>query len=259
MQKSFKADRLGSTPPGKRWHGRLHQFWVPLAAGALALVVYSRSLFCGFIRDDLPQIVHNPQVQSWQYLPQILTLHLWNHIPQFQALFYRPLFSLWMLFIDTVGGLSPWFWHLSSMLLHVVCTYLVYRLSRRLIGSEISAGLAAAVFAVHPIHVEAVTWVSASNELLFSLLTLCAMLILLGPPEHGDRWPILLSATLYFGSLLAKETGVVLVSLIIALAWIRLQGRINSWSKRLVLASSPYMAATAVYLIIRWSVLHGMG
>src|ERR1700730_16906031 len=116
MQKRFKADGLGSAPPGNAWRERFRQRGVPLAACALALVVYSRSLFCGFIRDALPQIVHNPQVQSWQYLPQILTLHLWSHIPQFQALFYRPLFSLWMLLIDTLAGLSPWFWHLSSML-----------------------------------------------------------------------------------------------------------------------------------------------
>jgi tetratricopeptide (TPR) repeat protein len=259
MRKKFRTGRPGSRPPRPSWGERLRQSWVPLAVCGLALVVYSRSLFCGFIRDDLPQIVHNPQVQSWQYLPQILTQHLWNHIPQFQALFYRPLFSLWMLVIDTIGGLSPWFWHLSSVTLHVACTYFVYRLIKRLTGSEVGAGAASAVFAVHPIHVEAVTWVSASNELLFSLLTLWAMIVLLAPPERGDRGPILLSAFLYFGSLFAKETGVVLIFLMVALAIIRLKDRVSGWVKRLVIASSPYAAGTVVYLLIRWYVLHGMG
>lgn len=259
MTKKYKANRLMSIPARPSWRERLFQSRIPLVVCGLALVVYSRSLFCGFIRDDLPQIVHNPQVQSWQYLPQILTLQLWNHIPGFQAHFYRPLFSLWMLLVDTLGGLSPWFWHLSSVLLHVACTYLVYLLSKRLIGSEVAAGLAAALFAVHPIHVEAVTWVSASNEILFTILTLGAVLVLLSPANRGSRWPILLSAFLYSVGLFAKETGAALIILLIALAWIRLKGPQSSWSKRLALAGGPYVVGTGVYLIIRGWVLHGMG
>jgi protein O-mannosyl-transferase len=259
MKKGSKAERLRGTPPLQSWRERLHRSRVPLAVCGLALAVYSRSLFCGFIRDDVPQIVSNPQVQSWQYVPQILTSHLWKHDASFHALFYRPLFSLWMLVIHTLGGLSPRFWHLSSILLHVACTYLVYRLSKQLLGSETRGGLAAALFAVHPIHVDAVTWVSASNEILFSILTLGAMLVLLQPHERGGRWPILFSAVLYFTGLFAKETGVTMVVLLIALAWIRFKDRQGSWSQRLALAGSPYVAATGAYLIIRWSVMHGVG
>jgi tetratricopeptide (TPR) repeat protein len=259
MKKRSKAERLASTPLQRSWRERLHQACVPLVVCGLALAVYSRSLFCGFVRDDLPQIVNNPQVQSWQYLPQILTSHLWSQFAGYHALFYRPLFSLWMLVIHTLGGLSPWFWHLSSILLHVVCTYLVYRLMQRLIGSEAGAGLAAALFAVHPIHVDAVSWVSASNEILFSILTLGAMLVLLKPHERGDRWPIFLSAILYFTGLFAKETGVTLIVLLIAMAWMRVKDRERSWSQRLLLTGSPYVAATGAYLIIRWSVMHGVG
>jgi len=259
MKKGSKTERQRGAPPRPSWRERLHQSRVPLAVCGLALVVYSRSLFCGFISDDLPQIVKNPQVQSWQYLPQILGSQLWSQMARSQAFFYRPLFSLWMLVMHTLGGLTPWFWHLSSILLHVACTYLVYGLSKRLLGSEVGAGLAAALFAVHPIHVDAVTWVSASNEILFSILTLGAMLVILAPHESGERWPILLSAALYFTGLFAKETGVTLVVVLIAMAWMRPQDGENSWSKRLVLAGSPYVAASGAYAIIRWSVLRGVG
>jgi tetratricopeptide (TPR) repeat protein len=231
---------------------------VALAVCGLALVVYSRSLFCGFVRDDVPQIVNNPQVQSWQYLPQILTSRLWSHMAVSQALFYRPLFSLWMLIVNTLGGLAPWFWHLSSIVLHVVCTYLVYRLCKRLLGSEGSAGLAAALFAVHPIHVDAVSWVSASCEILFSIMALCAVLVLLRPREGDDhgRVPIFLSASLYFVSLFAKETGAALIVLLIAMAWARLESRSLSWSKRLFEATVPYLGAAAIYVFIRRAVMH---
>jgi len=259
MKKKRTANQGKITQPKRSWRERLVQSWIALAVCGLALAVYSRSLFCGFIRDDIPQIVHNPQVQSWQYLPQILTLQLWNHIPGFQAHFYRPLFSLWMLVVDTFGGLSPWFWHLSSALLHVACTYLVYLLSKRLIGSEVGAGVSAALFAVHPIHVETVSWVSASNEILFSILTLGAVLVLLSPDDHGGRWPIVLSAFLYSVGLFAKETGAALIALLIALAWMRLSDLKSNWIKRLELAGGPFVAGTVTYLIIRGWVLHGMG
>ncbi len=259
MKKRSKAAETMNTRLRLRRHERLRRVRLPLAACGLALAVYSRSLFCGFIRDDIPQIVNNPQVQSWQYLEQILTSHLWNQMAWNNAFFYRPLFSFWMLVIHTLGGLSPWFWHLSSMLLHVVCTYLVYQLGRQLIASDVGAALSASLFAVHPIHVDAVTWVSASNELLFSALLLSAMLALLAPPERGDRWPILLSTVLYFTALLAKETGVTLIVLLAAMAWMRLKDHERSWSRRLLSAASPYLAATGTYLIIRWSVLHGLG
>jgi Gpi18-like mannosyltransferase len=259
MKKKRKINQTKNMQPGRGRRERLLQSRVPLVVCGLALAVYSRSLFCGFIRDDIPQIVHNPQVQSWQYLPEILTLQLWNHIPGFQAHFYRPLFSLWMLVVDTLGGLSPWFWHLSSILLHVGCTYVVYVLSKRLIGSDVGAGVSAAVFAVHPIHVEAVTWVSASNEILFSILTLGAVLVLLSPEDRGRRGSIVLSALLYSVGLFAKETGAALIILLIALAWMRLNDLKGSWGKRLALAGGPYVAGTVIYLLIRRWVLHGMG
>ncbi len=259
MKQRSKAERLRGKRPRPSWRERLHQSRIPLAVCGLALVVYARSLFCGFVRDDFQQIVRNPQVQSWQYLPQILTSHLWNQIVGHRAIFYRPLFSFWMLVVDTLGGLSPWFWHLSSVLLHVGCTYLVYRLSKRLVGTEVGAGVAAALFAVHPIHVDAVTYISASNELLFSALTLGAMLVLLASPERNDRWRVVLSAALYFTALLAKETGVAVMVLLIGIAWVQLKDQESSWSKRLVLAGSPYLAATGAYVILRWTVMHGMG
>jgi len=261
MKKISKAERLRSTPPRQSWRERLHQSRIPLVVCGLALAIYSRSLFCGFIRDDLPQIVNNPQVQSWQYFPRLLGSHLWSQFgPSWTVLFYRPLFSVWMLLVHTVGGLSPWVWHLSNVLLHVAATYLVFRLCRRLMGSDIGAGVAAAVFAVHPIHVDAVTWVSASCELLFTLFTLGSILVLLGDNTAAERPKVLASAALYGAGLFAKETGVALVLILIVVAWVRLRGQVKGGlAKRLWLAGSPYIAATGIYVLARWFVMHQVG
>ena len=260
MKKRSKAERLRRTPPRQSWRERLHQSRIPLVVCGLALAIYSRSLFCGFIRDDLPQIVNNPQVQSWQYFPRLLGSHLWSQFgPSWTVLFYRPLFSVWMLLVHTVGGLSPWVWHLSNVLLHVAATYLVFRLCRRLTGSDIGAGVAAAVFAVHPIHVDAVTWVSASCELLFTLFTLGSILVLLGDNQAAERPQVWASAGLYGAGLFAKETGIALVLILIVIAWVRLRDQVKGGWERLWLAGSPYVAATGIYVLARWFAMHQVG
>jgi protein O-mannosyl-transferase len=249
--------RKGSKPPKlRRW---LRESRLPLAICGLALLVYSRSLFCGFVRDDIPQIVRNPQVQSWEYLPRLLGSHLWSQLGPATQLFYRPLFSVWMLLVYTAGGLAPGFWHFSNILLHVAATYLVFRLGQRLTGSSAGAGVAATIFAVHPIHVDAVTWVSASDELLFTLFALGSILLLLGNNDEA-RPRVWASALLYCAGLFAKETGVAVLVILVVIAWLRQRSHFEGTPvMRAWRAGSPYLAATSIYLLARWSAMHQVG
>src|SRR5262250_1180030 len=80
----------------------------PYIVFIIAFVTYAPSLFSEFIRDDPWQIVKNPQIQSWDYLPRLLSTHLWSQPGyEYAVRFYRPLFSFWMLVVNTIGGLSP--------------------------------------------------------------------------------------------------------------------------------------------------------
>jgi len=254
---------------------------LPLATCGVAFLIYSRSLFCGFEGDDFPQIVNNRQVQSWEYLPKLLGSNLWSQLSDRPGQFYRPIFSVWMLLLHTCGGLAPWFWHLSSILLHVAATWLVFRICRRLTGNDAGAAAGAAIFAVHPIHVDAVSWVSASCELLFAISALAAMLTLLDPPlldtdplldsdlnsdkdkknsraEDGRLrllYPRVWLSAMWFGAgLFAKETGVTMLAILPAIAWIQLKERVAG-SQRLWRAAFPYGVVTAGYLAVRWAVM----
>jgi protein O-mannosyl-transferase len=256
MAKRIETAKGEALRPG--WPQRWRDVRVPLTVCCLALLVYTRSLFCGFVRDDIPQIVNNPQVQSWDYLPRLLGSHLWSQAgPDVNILFYRPIFSVWMLLMHTLGGLAPWFWHLSNILLHVIATYLVFRLCQRLTGSEVGAAAAAAIFAVHPIHVDAVTWVSASCEVLFTTFALAAMLALLSTDEN--REPRIWVSALWFGvGLFAKETGLMMMAILPVLAWVQLKGRAEG-GKRLWQAIFPYGAVSASYLLVRWAAMNRVG
>src|SRR5712692_2265164 len=165
------------------------------AASAIAFAIYTPSLFSEFIRDDHFQIVNNPQIQSWDYLPGLFSTHLGSQGGSEQSIpFYRPLFSLWMLVVNTIGGLSPAWWHFSSIFLHAITTFAVYKLCDNLLRNKVTALFAALLFAVHPIHVDAVSWVSASNEILFTLLALGAIIVLLTPGASTPLTPSRLAA-----------------------------------------------------------------
>ncbi len=227
------------------------------AACAIAFAIYIPSLFSEFIRDDHFQIVNNPQIQSWDYLPRLFSTPLWSQLGAEQAVhFYRPLFSLWMLVVDTIGGLSPAWWHFSSIFLHAVTTFTVYTLCDNLLRNRVAALFAALMFALHPIHVDAVSWVSASNEILFTLLALCAILVLLAPDTSIPLTPSRLaaSAALYAAALLTKETAVALLPVLLLIVLLR-----GGQRGKVVRAACWYGFVTLGYFAIRWWALGRIG
>ena len=259
MAKAKRAESGKRHVARRSWLQWLRDARMPLILCGLAFLIYSRSLFCDFVRDDFPQIVNNRQVQSWEYLPQLLTSNLWSQVRNDLVHYYRPMFSVWMLLVHTCGGLTPWCWHFSSILLHLAATWLVFSFCRRLTGSEVSAAAGAAIFAVHPIHVDAVTWISASCEVLFTIFVLAAMLTLLTKENEQSTAPrVWLSALCFGAGLFAKETAMVMLAILPVMAWFRLKGRATGRS-RLWQAGFPYAFAAAIYLLIRWSVLRRVG
>jgi protein O-mannosyl-transferase len=241
-------------------------FWniVLLLLCFVSTSLYLPSLTSEFIHDDHYQIVNNPQIKSWDYLSRLLTSDVWSQKgAEHVGHYYRPLFSIWMLVVYTLGGLDSWFWHLSSIWLHVVATYLVYRLCSIFVRSVVAASFGAALYAVHPIHVDAVAWVSASNELLFTTFTLAALLYLeKGASEKKPLW-VVLSLGFYGAALLSKETAVAVLPLFPIVSWLATGGRGGNCDirrKRTALRMGAIYALPAtLYLIVRSLVLEGTG
>jgi protein O-mannosyl-transferase len=231
------------------------------AIGSFCL--FAPSLRLGFIHDDHIQIESNLQIQSWDFLGRLLTTHVWSQQAIHTAHFYRPLFSVWMLILYSVGGHSPLFWHASSVCLHALVVFVVFVLAREVIsatGSVVCAGL----FAVYPIHVDAVSWISASDELLFSIfIVLCLLFLILATEVNKHSGPLyVLSLALYSAALFTKETAVAVLPLLflILFLWKRPRvGKSPTQASRTVWTYAMYMLVTVLYLSVRWSVLHGLG
>lgn len=224
---------------------------------AATLVFYLGTLQYDFVYDDHEQIVENPYLRSWRYLPTFLTESLWQQFSPLPSSYYRPLFQAWLGFEYTVFGLRAWGWHLTSVLLHVAVTFLVYRLARRLLRDDWVALFAAAVFGLHPVHTEAVAWVSAVPEPLLAVFLIAAFLAYLnGRVATPNRRAWLGASLLWFVlALLGKETALVFPLLVVAFHLTLDKGSKVSALRCGLVATLPYLAFTAVYVAVRVKVI----
>src|SRR5436309_5983040 len=130
---------------------------IALLCAAIALI-YGNALFNDFAQDDFFHIVHNTQVfeQPWRQLFEVIRNS--NH--------YRPVTYVSFSLSYLAHGMSPFGFHLLNIVLHGAVTIVLYLLFRDLLGASIIPLVAAWIFAVHPIHTEAVTSAVGRAELL---------------------------------------------------------------------------------------------
>jgi hypothetical protein len=195
-----------------------------------------------FMGDDLPQIVQNPRVQSWSFVPQYFTTHLWMQIPGAAPRFYRPLFLLSLRAIDAIFGLWTPGWHLMLVLCHLAAAAMVYWLVRQWKGEQIAL-LAAALFALHPVHAEVVSWVSAISEPALVIALIGSLILAQG--EGAPNLPAALA--LFVAGLLFKETAVVWPLVI----FVALYDGLGRSLRR----TAPFIVVAISYLLLRIAVL----
>lgn len=227
---------------------------------AMAFLAYVPTFAFRFVYDDIPQIIQNPAIHAWRYLPSYFTAHAWAELyPNVRGNYYRPLFLLWFRLNDALFGLHPEGWHVTTVLCHVAVAYMVFVLIRRLAGSTGIAFTAATLFALHPVHIESVAWVSGVTDPLLAIFLIGAFLAYLRFRD-GNHWAWLALALILFAlGLLEKETVVALVPLVFVYAWLYSPDAV--WNSRLrtgLTHSLGFLVVTSLYLIARAHVLHGL-
>lgn len=239
---------------------------IQLAAVAVAtFVVYAETLGFGFVSDDRVQVVENPFIESWRFVPRYFASHVWSYqYPHLLSNYYRPFFLLWLRLNNLLFGSRAWGWHLTCVVGHIAVTLLLYELGRKLLRDAWSPAIAALIFGLHPVHIEAVAYVSGSPEAISALFLLGSFLAYLRAGE-GRAWLWrAVSVACYGVALLTKESASALVVLIVAYDWIfassGMAGSKSILSRvRVALAAAvPYLAFTALYLGLRFWALRGL-
>src|SRR5215472_4110710 len=229
-----------------------------LLAGLLATVaIYCRDLQYDFILDDVQLILINQTTATWYNLKKIFTTDAFFTqgpvVPVARTvLHYRPVFMLWMMLNHQLfGSVIPW-WHLTSLLLHVGVTFLVFQLGLKVLQDRWTAALAALIFAVHPIHVESVAYVSASTDLLVTLFLLISFLCYAKFREEEVSTGYLVAAVLAATmATLSKETAAMFPWVLVAYEALREKpaGMRSGW--RDFTWTLPFFAIVAIYSAVR--------
>ncbi len=203
--------------------------WGPwLWGGLLALlvmIVYFPTLGNGFIWDDDAHVLNNVALRSGDGLYSMW--FKWGAIPQYYPLVHTTLWAEYQLW-----GFQPVGYHLVNMLMQAACAILLWRVLLRL--NVPGAWLAAAIFAVHPVCVESVAWVSELKNLQSAALALGSILVYLryAPPElpadtkrDVQGWDYELSLLLFIAALLSKTVTAVVPAVLLVIYWWK-RGRI---------------------------------
>ncbi len=259
MSSPNTQDNLSSGEPGwARWMAR--RGVAQTVACALAFLAYIPTLGFQFVYDDKPQIIENPAIHAWRYLPNYFTTHAWAELyPHVSGNYYRPLFLLWFRLNHAMFGLDPKGWHLTTILCHAAATYLAFGLVRRLSTSPWIAFSAATLFALHPVHIESVAWVSGVTDPLMAIFLIGSFLAYLRFREEGRAGWLAVALALFALGLLEKETAVILGPLVFVYAWLYAEQR--AWLSRLVIALKHWVGffvLTCLYLSVRAHVLRGL-
>lgn len=217
-----------------------------LAVAACAAAVYLGALLNGYALDDVPIIATNSLVHRWSALWRAFGAPYWP--PSDGATMYRPLALATYAFDWHVGGAA--LLHAANLLWHAVVSVAVAALARRWTGSPGAALMAGMLFAVHPVHVEAVANVIGRTELMAALFVILSVLAAL---EHDRLWWSLMAWML---GLLSKETAIVAPALIVAGWIVGVGGGRRPLPRRMLAYGAGWLAVGSVYLAVRWAILH---
>jgi tetratricopeptide (TPR) repeat protein len=215
----------------------------------ITILAYLPAIQCGFIWDDDAYVTQNTLLtapdglwriwfstkQPSQYFPLVFTT-------------FRLEYSIW--------GLNPRGYHITNILLHAANAILLWLLLRRL--SIPGAWLASAIFALHPVQVESVAWITERKNVLMMLFFLLSLLKWVQFIEESEKRRALrfyvLSLLFYALSLLSKTTACTMPAALILILWMK---HIPLKIKQLLQVAPYFLLGLAMgILTIWWEQIH---
>ena len=165
-------------------------------------------------------IYQNPYVTdlTWDKAGELLT--------QPYELQYSPLPQLYFAVLYKLGGGQPFLMKFFALLTHMLNTFLVFRLVSKLTNEYRGGFFVAALFALHPIHVESVAWLTAIFK-IGACFSLMAMLLYLRFLETRKRIYYVGVVLLFALSLMTKEQAVLLPVSLVLIDFVRGRGLLN--------------------------------
>ena len=169
------------------WPTALARFWF-VAPALVAVAIHLPSLRHGFVGDDTFLVLGNPQVTGSSSLREVLLTDWFDHGGQGGIGYYRPVVKASFRLTYAVFGANPLPYHASNVLAHGLAVMCLCLLAAQLMR-PVQAFFAAALFAVHPVTVEAVDVITARSDVFAGLFVLASLAALIRWQDSGRlRW-----------------------------------------------------------------------
>ena len=186
---------------------KIKRYAVPLSLALiiiLTFLVYANSLNGKFIWDDNFLVKDNLYIRSWSNLPKIFVRD-WGQGAGVQYSFYRPLCIVTYMIDYSIGGLDVRIYHFTNIILHILVSLALFWLIVLLYEDVFVAFLTSAFFAVHPIHTEAVAYISGRADVLAALFVLISFAFYVKNDRKKKTLFYFLSLFSFVLALLSKE------------------------------------------------------
>lgn len=178
-------------PENKAKFKRLPDWAICLFLGAVVFLVYWRTTGWGFVSFDDPLYVsENPNIRlGFSFEGLSWAFNTWH------AGYWIPVTWISFLLDYSIFGMNPFGFHLTNIVLHALNSILVYLFLAGATKQRMKSAFVAAVFAVHPLHVESVAWITERKDVLSAFFFLLALLSYLGyakKPSIKSYAPVLI-------------------------------------------------------------------
>lgn len=176
----------------------------------IGLVVYSTAISTPFIWDDFDLVTENRNIQGWSH---VFDVFKGNVVPQ--SSFYRPLQMFSYLLDYEIGGMNPKIFHITSILIHIavalsLCWFCIVLFQDRIVG--LISGL---IFLIHPIHNEAVVYISGRADPLAAVFMVLSVIHYIKFDKSHNLMDYFLCAGASVLALLSKEHALILPGLLL--------------------------------------------
>lgn len=209
--------------------------FVFLIIAVLVLTAYSFMLGAPFrSMDDATTIVENPDIRDFKNVPKVLTGSFFG-----DSSYYRPLVTISYMLEYHMFGLNAFWFNFNNVLLHVLNSFCVFALIYRLWNKSSTALAVCLLFAIHPVHWEAVSNISGRSILLNTMYVLMAFCLFIDFNKHRRILYLFGSLTSFVLALLCKESAAILpVTLILYLLFLSKENK------------KPWFALVLFFLVV---------
>ncbi|MFH1622716.1 MAG: tetratricopeptide repeat protein [Candidatus Omnitrophota bacterium] len=185
---------------------------------AACLASYFNTLFFDFVWDDNIFIVPNPYMKSFKFLPKFLSKDFWNiGVFKWSSGYYRPFLAASFMWDHKLWGINPFGYHLTNLIFHILCCILIFLIVELLINNRKIALFSSLIFSVHPVHTEAVSFISGRVDVIPPALFLLSIFYFFRFANNKRIFFYLFSLLSFSAALLTKEMAVTLPVIIICL------------------------------------------